>query len=61
MKHGENWTGKGPRRSLAIDRRQGTKKFLVVPIDSRLEAKRPESVIGSMPELAEIVLENFPR
>jgi len=38
--YGENWMGKGHRRSLGIDQRQGNKKFLIVPIESRLEAKR---------------------
>ena len=51
VKQREDWM----RRSLRINRRQGSKKFLIVVIKSRLEAE-PESVLGLMSELAEIVL-----
>ena len=53
VKQGEDWTG---RRSLGTNRRQRSKKFLIVMIESRLEAERPESFLGPMLELAEIVL-----
>ena len=43
------------------DRSETGEKFLVAVIESRLEAEQPESVLGSMPELAEIVLESFLR
>ena len=59
MKLGENWTARGHRRSLRTDRRQGSKKFLIMMIESKLEAERSESVLGSMPELAEIVAASF--
>jgi len=41
----------GKRICLGINRRQESKKFLIAVIESR-----PESVLGPMPELVEIVL-----
>ena len=61
MKQEEDWTGIGHRRSLRTDRRQGSKKFLVVVIKSRVETERQESVLEPMPNLAEIVFESFPQ
>ena len=61
VKQGKDYTKRGHRRSLGTNRRQGSKKFLVAVIESRLEAVRSESVLESMPELVEIILESFPR
>ena len=58
VKQGE---GRGHRRSLWTDRRQGSKKFLIAVIKSRVDIERPESVLGPMFELAEIVPESFAR
>ena len=55
MKQREDWTERG-RRSLRTNQRQGSKKSLIAVIESRLEAEQSESVLESMPELAEIVL-----
>jgi len=35
-KQGEDWTGSDYRRSLRANQRQGSKKFLIVVIESRL-------------------------
>jgi len=56
VKQREDWTEKGHRRSLRTNQRQGSKKSLIAVIESRLEAEQSESVLGSMPELTEIVL-----
>jgi len=55
VKQREDWTERG-RRSLRTNQRQGSKKSLIAVIESRLEAEQSESVLESMPELAEIVL-----
>lgn len=47
-------TGRDHRRSLGTDWRQGSKIFLMAAIESEVETGQPESVLGSMLELAEI-------
>ena len=59
VKQGEDWTGRCHQRSLGTDRKQGSKKFLIAVIESRLEAERPESVLGPMPELGDCSREFF--
>lgn len=61
VKLGENWTERDHQKSLGTGRRRRNKKFLVAMIESRPEAEWPEFVLGSMPELAEIVFESFPQ
>jgi len=55
VKQGEDWMGRGHRRSLKTNQKQGSKKSLIAMIELRLEAKRSESVFEPMPELVEIV------